>query len=158
MFALKEATRDELLATRALRWCHENPDRVGSLPLLGLGGDSRRKRGSVMRKKSGTYLTCITILSMLAGCSMTPQQTHYTAAGAAGGALVGGGIGCGIAASIDRDDPTSYAIGCPIGIGAGALIGAVIGYVMAPGPTPPPLRHRPLPLCHSHLRRRRRRR
>jgi outer membrane protein OmpA-like peptidoglycan-associated protein len=90
-----------------------------------------------MRKKSGTYLICITILSMVAGCSMTPQQTQYTAAGAAGGALVGGGIGCGIAASIDRDDPTSYAIGCPIGVGAGALIGAVIGYFMAPGPTPP---------------------
>jgi outer membrane protein OmpA-like peptidoglycan-associated protein len=90
-----------------------------------------------MRKKSGTYLICITILSMVAGCSMTPQQTQYTAAGAVGGALVGGGIGCGIAASIDRDDPTSYAIGCPIGVGAGALIGAVIGYFMAPGPTPP---------------------
>ncbi len=91
-----------------------------------------------MRKKSATCLIWIAILSMVAGCSMTPQQTQYTAAGAAGGALVGGGIGCAIAASIDYDDPTSYSIGCPIGVGAGALIGGVIGYVLAPGPIPLP--------------------
>ena len=91
-----------------------------------------------MRKTSATCLIWIAILSMVAGCSMTPQQSQYTAAGAAGGALVGGGIGCAIAASIDYDDPTSYSIGCPIGVGAGALIGGVIGYVLAPGPIPLP--------------------
>jgi OOP family OmpA-OmpF porin len=90
-----------------------------------------------MRNKLGTYLGCIAILSMVAGCSMTPQQTEYTIAGAGAGAIVGGGIGCGIAASIDDDDPTSYAIGCPIGVGAGAILGALIGYELAPRPTPP---------------------
>ena len=75
-----------------------------------------------MLKKSGTYLIGIAILSMVAGCSMTPEQREYTEIGAAGGAIVGGGIGCGIAAGIDDDDPTSYAIGCPIGVGAGALL------------------------------------
>src|SRR5579863_10734811 len=107
-----------------------------------------------MQKKSGTYLVWIATLSMVAGCTMTPQQTRYTAVGAAGGALVGGGIGCGIAASIDRDDPTSYAIGCPIGVGVGALAGGLIGYYMtptappprpAPPPNPPPLPPPPPP-------------
>jgi outer membrane protein OmpA-like peptidoglycan-associated protein len=91
-----------------------------------------------MLKKSGTYLICIAILSMVAGCSMTSQEQQYTAAGAAAGALVGGGIGCGIAASIDDDDPTAYAIGCPVGVGAGAVIGGVLGYLIARTPVPPP--------------------
>ena len=91
-----------------------------------------------MLKKSGTYLIGIVILSMVAGCSMTPEQQEYTAAGAAGGALVGGAIGCGTAAMIDDDDPTSYVIGCLIGVPTGALLGGVIGYWMAPSPPPPP--------------------
>ena len=90
-----------------------------------------------MRKKLATYFIWIAIFSMVAGCSMTTQQTEYTVVGAGAGALVGGGIGCGIAASIDYDDPTSYAIGCPIGIGAGAVLGGLIGYALAPRPTPP---------------------
>jgi outer membrane protein OmpA-like peptidoglycan-associated protein len=91
-----------------------------------------------MRQKLGTYLIWIVILPMVAGCSMTPQQKRYTAIGAGSGALVGGAIGCGTAAMIDDDDPTSYAIGCPIGVGVGALIGGVIGYATAPVPTPSP--------------------
>jgi len=97
-----------------------------------------RNQRLVMRHKSEQYLIWIAILSLLAGCSMSSQQTEYTAVGAATGALVGGGIGCGIAAGIDDDDPTTYAIGCPIGVGVGAIIGGVVGYVMAPGPALPP--------------------
>src|ERR1019366_3265846 len=137
MVAMKQATRAELRpASRALRWRHEKSGLVGWLPLLGLGGDSRRRQGLIMLKKSGTYLIGIVILSMVAGCSMTPQQQEYTAAGAAGGALVGGAIGCGTAAMIDDDDPTSYVIGCLIGVPTGALLGGVIGYWMAPSPVP----------------------
>jgi OOP family OmpA-OmpF porin len=92
----------------------------------------------MIRKKSALYLIWFAIFSMVAaGCSMTTQQTEYTLAGAGAGALIGGGIGCGIAAGIDDDDPTTYAIGCPIGVGAGAILGGIIGYVLAPRPAPP---------------------
>ena len=52
-----------------------------------------------MRKRTGIYLIWIAIASMLAGCSMTPEQQKYTAIGAGGGAVAGGAIGCSIAAT-----------------------------------------------------------
>lgn len=73
---------------------------------------------------------------------MTPQQQHYTEAGAVGGALIGGGLGCGIAAANNVHSAEGYEIGCPTGVGMGALIGGTIGYLMAPkqvaAATPPP--------------------
>ena len=80
----------------------------------------------------------VVLLTVSSCASWTTQQKEYTAGGAAAGALVGGAIGCGIAASIDDDDPTSYAIGCPIGVGAGAVLGGILGYLLAPKPVPPP--------------------
>lgn len=65
---------------------------------------------------------------------MTSQQMDYAGKGAATGAIVGGGIGCAVAAGIDDDDPTTYAIGCPIGVGVGAVVGGLVGYLMAPKP------------------------
>ena len=75
---------------------------------------------------------------------MTPQQQHYTEAGAAGGALIGGGLGCGVAAINNVHSAEGYEIGCPTGVGMGAIIGGTIGYLMAPKQMPPPP-PRPLP-------------
>ncbi len=83
---------------------------------------------------------------------MTPQQQHYTEAGAAGGALIGGGLGCGVAAINNVHSAEGYEIGCPTGVGMGALIGGTIGYLMAPKqvqaapPPPPPPPPSPAPL------------
>ena len=85
----------------------------------------------------GAFATVV-LLTVSSCASWTPEQNKYVTYGAAGGALVGGAIGCGIAAGVDYDDPTSYAIGCPIGIGAGAIIGGILGYYYAPKPVPPP--------------------
>ena len=96
-----------------------------------------------MRNKSVRYVISVAVLSMVAGCSsMTPQQQHYTEAGAAGGALIGGGLGCGVAAINNVHSAEGYEIGCPTGVGMGALIGGTIGYLMAPKavPAPPPPR------------------
>ncbi len=94
-------------------------------------------------------LALLCIGAFVSGCALSPAKRNGLVEGAAGGAVVGGAIGCGIAASIDRDDPTSYAIGCPTGVVAGALLGGLLGYelakepVVAPPPPPPPP---PLPL------------
>ena len=72
----------------------------------------------------------VVLLTVSSCASWTPEQRQNTELGAAAGAFVGGGIGCGIAASIDYDDPTSYAIGCPIGVGAGAILGGLLGYYL----------------------------
>jgi outer membrane protein OmpA-like peptidoglycan-associated protein len=79
------------------------------------------------------------------GCAYHPvAPPARLVEGAAIGTLVGAGIGCGIAASIDDDDPTSYAIGCPTGAVVGALAGAVIAEKTYRPPPPPPVVQRPV--------------
>jgi len=85
-----------------------------------------------------SVLATIVLFTVSSCASWTQEQRTNTELGAAAGAFVGGGIGCGIAAAIDKDDPTSYAIGCPIGVGAGAIIGGVLGYYLTPKRLPPP--------------------
>lgn len=78
------------------------------------------------------------ILFLVSSCAAPASRTKNVLLGAAAGTFLGAGFGCLTAYDIDRDDPTTYVIGCMSGAAVGALLGGTAGYLLSPAPPPPP--------------------
>jgi hypothetical protein len=77
-------------------------------------------------------------LFLVWSCAAPASRTKNALIGATAGTVVGAGFGCLTAYDIDRDDPTTYVIGCMTGAAAGALLGGTAGYLLSPAPPAPP--------------------
>src|ERR1700730_15867308 len=95
-------------------------------------------------KKLGTYLLCVAVAGLAAGCSsMSPARQEGCLIGAGLGALAGGGIAAAAIAD-GHGHSRSWEIGVPVGAAVGQVAGGIIGCLAvkeAPPPPPPP----PLP-------------